>query len=97
MFPSEAGALFDPSNLRNLSLKRIKARAGVRKDLRFHDVRHNCLTTLLGEGVNEFRSPRQWSFEASETKLFDSGCSNRVQKDFGDLSHKVHIRLTYGE
>jgi len=40
------------SNLRNGSFKRIKARSGVREDLRFHDFRHICATLLLSEGVN---------------------------------------------
>jgi integrase len=52
VFPSEFGSLFNPSNLRNRSFKRIKARAGVRADLRFHDLRHTCATLLLREGVN---------------------------------------------
>jgi integrase len=52
VFPNEIGSLFNPSNLRNRSFKRIKARAGVREDLRFHDLRHTCATLLLGEGVN---------------------------------------------
>src|SRR5919202_1260594 len=52
VFPNENGSLFNPSNLRNRSFKRIKARAGVREDLRFHDLRHTCATLLLGEGVN---------------------------------------------
>ncbi len=52
VFPTEAGSLFNPSNLRNRSFKRIKARSGVRDDLRFHDLRHTCATLLLGEGVN---------------------------------------------
>ena len=52
VFPNETGSLFNPSNLRNRSFKRIKARAGVREDLRFHDLRHTCATLLLGEGVN---------------------------------------------
>ncbi len=30
----------------------IKARSGVREDLRFHDLRHTCATLLLREGVN---------------------------------------------
>ena len=51
VFPSETGSLLNPSNLRNRSFKRIKARAGVREDLRFHDLRHTC-ATLLSEGVN---------------------------------------------
>jgi integrase len=52
VFPSEFGSLFNPSNLRNRSFKRIKARAGVQADLRFHDLRHTCATLLLREGVN---------------------------------------------
>ena len=50
VFPNETGSLFNPSTLRNRSFKRIKARAGVREDLRFHDLRHTCATLLLGEG-----------------------------------------------
>jgi integrase len=52
VFPSETGSLLNPSNLRNRSFKRIKARSGVREDLRFHDLRHTCATLLLREGVN---------------------------------------------
>jgi integrase len=52
VFPNEIGSLFNPSNLRNRSFKRIKARSGVREDLRFHDLRHTCATLLLSEGVN---------------------------------------------
>ena len=52
VFAGETGSLFNPSNLRNRSFKRIKARSGVREDLRFHDLRHTCATLLLSEGVN---------------------------------------------
>jgi integrase len=52
VFPSEIGSLLNPSNLRNRSFKRVKARSGVREDLRFHDLRHTCATLLLSEGVN---------------------------------------------
>jgi integrase len=52
VFPNELGSLFNPSNLRNRSFKRIKARSGVREDLRFHDLRHTCATLLLSGGVN---------------------------------------------
>jgi integrase len=52
VFPNETGSLFNPSNLRNRSFNRIKARANVREDLRFHDLRHTCATLLLSEGVN---------------------------------------------
>ncbi len=51
VFPSETGSLLNPSNLSNRSFKRIKARSGVREDLRFHDLRHTCATLLLREGV----------------------------------------------
>ena len=52
VFPNEVGCLLNPSNLRNRSFKRIKARSGVREDLRFHDLRHTCATLLLKGGVN---------------------------------------------
>jgi integrase len=52
VFPNETGTPFNPSNLRNRSFKRIKSRANVREDLRFHDLRHTCATLLLSEGVN---------------------------------------------
>jgi integrase len=52
VFPNGIGYLFNPSNLRNRSFKRIKARSGVRGDLRFHDLGHTCATLLLSEGVN---------------------------------------------
>jgi len=52
VFPNEIGSSLNPSNLRNRSFKRIKARASVWEDLRFHDLRHMCATLLLSEGVN---------------------------------------------
>jgi integrase len=52
VFPSETASPLNSSNLRNRSFKRIKARSGVREDLRFHDLRHTCATLLLSEGVN---------------------------------------------
>jgi integrase len=52
VFPNELGSLLNPSNPRNRSFKRIKARSGVREDLRFHDLRHTCATLLLSEGIN---------------------------------------------
>jgi integrase len=52
VFASETGSLLNPSNLRNRSFKRIKARAGIREDLRFHDLRHTCATLLLSCNVN---------------------------------------------
>lgn len=52
VFPNETGGLFNPSNLRNRSFKRIKAHSGIREDLRFHDLRHTCATLLLSRNVN---------------------------------------------
>ena len=52
VFPNETGSLFNPSNLRNRSFKRIKARAGAWEDLRFHNLHHTCTTLLLSKGVN---------------------------------------------
>jgi integrase len=48
VFPNETGRPLNPSNLRNRSFKRIKARSGVREDLRFHELRHTCAILLLG-------------------------------------------------
>jgi integrase len=52
VFPNEIGSTLNPSNLRNRSFTRIKARSDVWEDLRFHDLRHTCATLLLSEGVN---------------------------------------------
>src|SRR5215210_7912298 len=42
IFPNETGSIFNPSNLRNRSFKRIKERSGVREDLCFHDLTAGC-------------------------------------------------------
>ncbi len=52
VFAGETGSPMNPSNLRNRSFRRIKARSGVRQDLRFHDLRHTCATLLLRRGVH---------------------------------------------
>lgn len=52
VFPNEVGGILNPSNFRNRSFKRIKERADIPSDTRFHDLRHTCATLLLGEGVN---------------------------------------------
>ena len=52
VFPNGIGSLLNPSNLRNRSFKRIKARSGVREELRFHDLRHTFATMLLSTGVH---------------------------------------------
>ncbi|HEU0088164.1 MAG TPA: site-specific integrase, partial [Pseudonocardiaceae bacterium] len=48
VFASQVGTPMEPDNLRR-SWERIKARAGVQ--LRFHDLRHTCVTLLLELGV----------------------------------------------
>jgi integrase len=48
VFPSQVGTPMEPDNLRR-SWDRIKAAAGV--SLRFHDLRHTCVTLLLDLGV----------------------------------------------
>src|SRR5215212_6293628 len=50
VFPNEIGSPLNPSNLRNRSFKRIKARASVRDDLRFHDLRHTCSHAAVERG-----------------------------------------------
>jgi hypothetical protein len=46
VFPNKIDSLLNPSNLRlrNRSFKRIKARPGVREDLRFDDLRLGNMT-----------------------------------------------------
>ena len=61
VFLNETGSLFNPSNLRNRSFKRIKDVCGAREGLRFHDLRHTCATLLVREGVNAKWSPRCWA------------------------------------
>ena len=48
VFPSRVGTPMEPDNLRR-SWDRIKKAAGV--ELRFHDLRHTCVTLLLDLGV----------------------------------------------
>jgi integrase len=50
--PGKLTSLLSPSNPRNRSFERLKARSGVREDLRLYDLRHTCATLLLGEGVS---------------------------------------------
>jgi integrase len=69
VFASETGSLLNPSNLRNRSFKRIKARAGVREDLRFHDLRHTCATLLLSRNVNPQIVPEMLGHSSISTTL----------------------------
>ncbi|MBA3489907.1 MAG: tyrosine-type recombinase/integrase, partial [Longispora sp.] len=48
VFPSSLGTPMEPDNLRR-SWERIKLAAGV--DLRFHDLRHTCVSLLLSIGT----------------------------------------------
>lgn len=49
VFPSAAGTPMEPDNLRR-SWGRIRAAAGL-DGMRFHDLRHTCVTLLLNLGV----------------------------------------------
>lgn len=51
VFATEAGTLFNPSNLRNRSLAPLLKAAKLRP-VRFHDLRHTCATLLLSKNVN---------------------------------------------
>jgi integrase len=51
VFYNEAGNRMSLSNLRKRMFMRIKQLAGVPESLRFHDLRHNCGSLLLSEGV----------------------------------------------
>ncbi len=52
VFASEAGTLFNPTNLRKRSFARILERAKLPRGIRFHDLRHTCATLLFGRGVH---------------------------------------------
>ncbi len=51
VFPSEAGTIINPTNLRKRSFARLLARAGLPK-VRFHDLRHTCATLLLSRNTH---------------------------------------------
>ena len=51
IFTTDAGAPLNPSNIRNRSLPRLIAEAGLPK-IRFHDLRHTCATLLLSRNVH---------------------------------------------
>lgn len=49
---SESGTVKDPNSYTNIVFKRILKRAGLSKDIRFHDLRHTHATQLLQAGVD---------------------------------------------
>jgi integrase len=51
VFTTEAGTLINPSNLRNRSFTPLLKRAGL-PHIRFHDLRHTCVTLLLSRNVH---------------------------------------------
>jgi Phage integrase family len=52
VFATQSGTLINPSNLRNRSFKPLLKRAGLRRDICFHDLRHTCATLLLSQGTH---------------------------------------------
>jgi integrase len=51
IFPTRKGTPLNPENLVRRSLKPLLERAGL-PEIRFHDLRHTCVTLLLGSGVH---------------------------------------------
>lgn len=51
IFATRTGAIVSPENLVRRSFKPLLKRAGL-PEIRFHDLRHTCATTLLGRGVH---------------------------------------------
>lgn len=52
VFPSETGGIMIPHNITKRSFKRYLVKAGLSRDIRFHDLRHTAATLLLASGVN---------------------------------------------
>ena len=52
VFALERGTPLDASNLDKRSFKPLLRHAGLRHNVRFHDLRHTCATLLLGRGVH---------------------------------------------
>ena len=70
VFANEVGAIINPSNLRNRSLKALLKRAGL-PAIRFHDLRHTCATLLLSRNVNP-KTVAEMLGHASEAITFDT-------------------------
>ena len=51
VFPSTNGTPTGHQNLHNRSWKPLLQRAGLRHAVRFHDLRHSCISLLLARGV----------------------------------------------
>ncbi len=51
VFANEVGGIVNPSNLRNRSLKALLKLVGFPR-IRFHDLRHTCVTLLLSRNLN---------------------------------------------
>jgi integrase len=51
VFPNANGTPIGHQNLHNRSWKPLLKRAGLPHSVRFHDLRHSCISLLLGQGV----------------------------------------------
>jgi integrase len=51
VFPNSNGSPIGHQNLHNRSWKPLLKRAGLPHSVRFHDLRHSCISLLLGRGV----------------------------------------------
>ena len=52
VFPNGYGGIMIPHNITRRSFKRYLVKAGLSRDVRFHDLRHTAATLLLASGVN---------------------------------------------
>jgi integrase len=52
VFPNGYGGIMIPHNIAKRSFKRYLVKAGLSRDIRFHDLRHTAATLLLASGVN---------------------------------------------
>ena len=52
VFPNRDGGIMIPHNITKRSFKRYLDKAGLSREIRFHDARHTAATLLLASGVN---------------------------------------------
>ena len=52
IFPAQTGKPMHPWVLYKGSFKRLLVRAGIKRPVRFHDLRHTCATLLLGKSIS---------------------------------------------
>ncbi|MGO8949185.1 MAG: tyrosine-type recombinase/integrase [Ktedonobacterales bacterium] len=52
VFPNGYGGIMIPHNITKRSFKRYLVKAGLSRDVRFHDLRHTAAMLLLASGVN---------------------------------------------